>query len=159
MSLVDALHTGLNALESRSYRIENELDTNGWVMILIPFDDPPVPLRDDELSVQIRVASSGALFTLYSPLALITGELPAATQTHLLRRNFYADQVGGAAYAVMQIQERDVLAAAAHWSLAHITSEQFTALVDQFVTAVFTMIPEINTVAARVPTLVPMNSD
>jgi len=157
MPIKDDLYTALKALPRR-YSIQNELEENGWVLILMPYPNAPHPLHKDELSIQIRVASSGRFFTLYSPLAIFTRQPRTSILDHLLRRAFYADQTGGAGLAIMQVNDTDTVTAVYHWLFDNISPEQFQNLLDNFIAATFTLMKEIDSIAEKSDAIEVVNS-
>jgi hypothetical protein len=143
MGLKEDLRTGLFSLQKRGYSIRDELDAHGRAVVVIPFDDAPVRLRNDELVVQVRISSSGRFFTLSSALAMITDPLESEPLEHLLRRQFSADQVGGAGIAIMQVNDVDALTAVQHWPLKSISDAQLSELFEIFMQAFFTLYDEV----------------
>lgn len=158
MPIKDDLYSALKALPRR-YSIQNELEKNGWALILMPYPTAPHNLHKDELSIQIRVASSGRFFTLYSPLAIFTAPTENNVLEHLLQRNFYADQTGGATLAITQINDIDTLMAVYHWLFDTISPEMFQSMLDNFIKACFTLMTEIDSIAAKSKAIQPVNSD
>jgi hypothetical protein len=153
MRIVDDLKRGLSAIADRNYDIQNQLKDRGWGNILIPFAAAPVKLHKDELNIQIRVASSGQFFSLHSPLAIVTHELESAPLLHLLRRQFDADQLGAASFAIQDMNDIDVLVGVQHWPLHTISEAQFIDLIETFIQATFTMLKEVNALAKETPGL------
>lgn len=148
MPLKEDLYAALKALP-RHYSIQNELEQNDRVLLLLPYPNAPHPLHKDELSIQIRLASSGRFFTLYSPLAIFSAQPETNILEHLLRRAFYADQTGGAGLAIMQVNDTESVTAVYHWLLDSISPEVFQNLLDHFIAATFTLMNEIDAIANR----------
>lgn len=156
MALKDDIFNGLAALP-RTYSINNDLDDNGWALITLPAPNAPHPLHEDELTIQVRIASNGDYFSLYSPLAILKSSGDSALLEHLLRRNFYAEQTDGLTFAINDVQETDVVQAVYHWTTSTITPDQFTTLLEHVVKAVFTLLDEIDALAAKSKSLDPIN--
>lgn len=157
MSVIPVLRAAFIQFKARGCDINDTLDDNGWALVRMPYTDAPVRLHDNELTIQIRLASSGRFFTLFSPLALLHETPNAPALEHLLRRQFYADQVGAASVAIAQVGDADVLQAVAHWMLPTLTAEEFSKLFEIFVQAVFTLIPEVVQLAEAGQPLQPLH--
>lgn len=157
MNLSNDLQMILSALADDGFTVRDELASHGSALILMLFLNAPVKLHKDELSIQIRLASSRRFFSLYSPLALIHDALDPKTYDYLLRRQFSADQVGSATFAITQFNDADVLMAVQHWPFNTISSTQFDELLEVFIQASFTLMKLVSEIAPNTPSLQPMN--
>jgi len=155
MTLVQDIRAGIKALQPHNFTIHDQLDARGFAVILIPSAEAPLQVHDDELSIQLRIAAGGRFFTLFSPLALVNSA-DVSVYEHVLRRNYFADQVGGAAYALMTMDAHDVLVTVLHWPFNHITPEQFTALFETMLSATFDMLKEVIDMSANTEALTPL---
>lgn len=151
---------GIQALRLEGYLVNDELEAKNWAAVTVPFPQTPpsVQLRDDELVIQVRLSSSGRFFSFYSPLAIINNPVSASACEHILRRQFYADQVGSASLAIMNVNDTDALAVIIHWSLDKIYPEDFTALFYSFMQAIFTLIPEVAALIRQGQSLYPLHT-
>lgn len=143
MTLISDIQAGIAALQPHHFDITERLADGGFAVILIPFPKAPVKLPNDELSIQIRLAAGGRFFTMFTALALVDGPIEASVYQHLLRRNYFADQVGAASYALMSMDEEDGLVAAIHWPFNHIEPAPFTGLFQNLIEAKFMMLKEL----------------
>ncbi len=135
--IADALNAALAAASSnvdRPYRLER-----GECAITVPM---PSGLIDglDELVVTVRL--SGDIVSFISPLAALTmPDLPGATATALLRRQFFSLQTDGAGFAIAD--REDVLVAQYHWMPIELSPEAFSTIFGRFVTATLRLRDEV----------------
>ena len=104
-----------------------------------------MPLR--ALLITVEMSPTARFFTLYSPLAAITGKPGRDFLRELLNRQFHADQVSGSSLAIGGAE--DMLVAVYHWMLDSITPQEFVALFKNFVSATFDLIGEVGHLSRR----------
>ncbi len=110
-------------------RANQGLDGDGGWSTVVPLDEGSL------LPVRAGLASSGQYFTLFASLAELEKPDPELLVA-LLRRHAEADHAGGAAYAVISEEQRDLVAATYHWVLPSITPTEFKNLLKGFAGAV-----------------------
>ena len=107
-----------------------------------------VPIEGSAVApVQVVLATSGRSFSLRSPLADLDGPAPEVLLA-LLRRHADADHTAGAAYAVVDDGEVDVLLATASWVLPSVSADQLGELLGAFAVAVRAMRADLADLAA-----------
>lgn len=156
MSLKQDVYNGLKALP-RTYSITNELESQGWALIQMPYPNASHALHDDELTVQVRIDSSESYFTLYSPLAILKEGDKGSIYEHVLRRNFYAEQTDALSYAINDVQDNDVLQAVYHWMSDSINADKFKSLLEVMMKNIFTLIDEVDNIASKSDLIDPIN--
>jgi hypothetical protein len=133
----EALNVALAAMSSnadRPHRLER-----GECSITVPM---PPGLVDglDELVVTVRLSAD--IVSFISPLAAMTApEVPAATATALLRRQFFSLQTDGAGFALAD--REDVLVAQYHWIPIELTPHAFSTIFGRFVSAALRLRDEV----------------
>lgn len=156
MSIKDDIYNGLESLP-RTYSINNELDTRGWALITLPYPNAPHPLHEDELTLQLRIDSTERYASFYSPLAILHEGDKSSVYEHLLRRNFYAEQIDGFTFAIHQEQEHDVLQAVYHILESEISPDEFPNLIETMFQNLFTVINEVDDLANQSDLIQPIN--
>lgn len=149
MSLRDDVNAGLAAVSRASAPQPLVLDDAGWCGIPVPMPPSVIELADGQIMLEVQISKTQDFFTFSSPLAVVKSTPSARFSEALLRRQFYADHVSGAGFALAVVGDEDLLVSVYHWMLDSITPEQFRALFKKFIGAVFDHVEEINTMARR----------
>lgn len=153
MPLRDDLNRALAEL-TRSRETPLSLDEQGWCQIALPMPPGVTGLSGQQLIVEVVLSKTANYFTLLTPLGVLDGKPTADFFQALLYRQFSADQVEAAGFALAAGGERDRLVALYHWPLSAITPDQFSGLFKNFVKAALALIREARDMAQREPALV-----
>lgn len=142
MPLKEDINAGLAAISSPNKSQNLVLDDSGCCEIIIPLPASVVSLVDSQLIVQVKLSQTGRFFTLLSPIGVIQKKLTREFFEALFYRQFYAEQVSGASFAINA--ENDTLVAVYHWMLESILPDDFSSLFQGFVTATLDLLREIS---------------
>ena len=155
MSLKEDVNGALAAMSAPNAPTKLALDDTGRCAIALPFPGDIVELDEGVLTVTVEVSPTSRFFTLSTPLAAVGRKTGGEFFKALLYRQFYADQVSGASFAVGG--DEDVLVAVNHWTLDAITNGQFAELFKLFVSACLDLIDEVGTMAQRERNVKPLH--
>jgi hypothetical protein len=147
MALRDDVEAGLAALSvDRPEALS--LDAEGACEITMRIPPAILKLAGGKMAVRVKVARTGRFFTLLAPIAASSRDLPAEVARTMLADQFFADQVGGASFALNV--ETGVVFASHHWMIESITAPQFTELFRKFTAAAFLLLERMGTIAGQV---------
>lgn len=126
-----------------------KLDDSGFCRIPVPMPATLIKLRDGQLLIDVQVSPTGKFFSMLTPVAVFQDRPGADFFEALLYRQFYADQVSGAGFALSPANDNDMLVAIVHWMFDAITPETFKKLYQLFIAASFQLIDEVYEMAAQ----------
>lgn len=142
MSLKEDINAGLAVISSPNNSQKLVLAHSGCCTIIVPLPASVVRLVDGQLIVKVKISQTGRFFTLLSPIGVIQEKLSREFLEALFYRQFYAEQVSGASFAING--EDDTLVAVYHWMLESISPDDFSSLFQEFVTATLDLLREIS---------------
>lgn len=157
MSLHEDLNKALAELSQAPNLPDLTLDESGFCRIAVPIPPALIKLREGELLLDLQISATGKFFSLLTPLAILESQPDAAFFEALLYRQFYADQVSGASFALSPSNDNDILVAITHWLFDAITPESFKKLYQKFMAASFNLIDEVNEMAAKTAVVHPIH--
>jgi hypothetical protein len=147
MSLRDDVNAGLAALVDGTER-QLLLDEEGACEIPIAIPPSIKKLAGGRLMVRINISRTGNFFTLLAPIAVASGDLPAAVLETLLGDQFFVDRTWAASFAFNA--ETGVVFASYHWMLSSISSAELRELFDKFCVAAFLLLERMAVIAGGV---------
>ena len=147
MPLREDVNGALEAMSTPNAPSKLALDDTGRCAITIPFPGDITQLAEGVLRVAVEISKTGRFFTLSTPIAAVDQNTGSEFFRALLYRQFYADQVSGASFAIGGSE--DVLVAVNHWALDSITTDQFAELFKGFVSASLDLIDEVGEMVQR----------
>lgn len=147
MPLKEDVNAALEAMSRPDASSKLKLDDAGRCTIPVPMPPDIADLTDGALMINVEVSGTGRYFTLSSPIATIDQKTGGEFLRALLNRQFYADQVSGASFAIGG--REDVLVSVYHWALDSISPDDFTALFKGFITASLDLIDEVGSMARK----------
>lgn len=147
MSLIDDINAALGTMSRPAPSPKLALDDAGRCAIPVPMPRDIVDLADGVLMVNVEISGTRRFFTLSTPIAAVDQRTSSEFFRALLYRQFYADQVSGASFAIGGSE--DVLVAVYHWALDSITTDEFASLFKTFISASLDLIDEVVAMARR----------
>ena len=155
MTLEEDVNAALESMSRLNASSTLALDDAGRCTIPVPMPPEIADLADGALVINVEMSGTGRYFTLSSPLATIDENTGADFLRALLYRQFYADQVSGAGFAIGG--REDVLVAVHHWALDKISTDEFSALFKGFISASLDLIDEVNNMARKERRVAPLH--
>ena len=155
MSLREDIIAALDTMSRPDASSKLTLDDAGRCTIPISIPADIAELADGALTINVELSGTGRYFTLSSPIATLDQKTSSGFLRALLYRQFYADQVSGAGFAIGG--REDVLVAVYHWALDAIYPDEFTALFKGFISATLDLIDEVGNMARREKRVKPLH--
>lgn len=143
MSLKEDINAALTEMKHLYNLPDLTLDELGRCQISANIPAEIVELAEGRLIIEVEVSPTGKFFSFYTPIAIVTGRPSSEFLEALFYRQFYAEQLSSASFAIAAINEYDVLVSIYHWMLDTISPTQFAQLYQKFVLASFKLMDEV----------------
>ena len=147
MPLKEDVNAALEAMSRPDASSKLTLDDAGRCTVPVPMPPEIAELTGGALMINVEMSGTGRYFTLSSPIATVDLKTGSEFLRALLYRQFYADQVSGASFAIGG--REDILVSVYHWALDSVSPDDFAELFKGFISASLDLIDEVGNMARR----------